>query len=206
VVTNLRLPGQYDERVFAAAGISGLQGPYQNWHRWYLPTIGRYMELDPIALHGGFNGPFGPNWYGYAEGNPLRWTDEEGLATWMCTKPLDALGGGPGKKNYTDWINNPLFHQYICTDMNGRLDLPVCGGKQSTNGEWRGPGTPSNDSYSADRCEKIPTNKCFEKCVIRKIEDPGNRGWYNLFTSNCQHWANQVERECTSECGWRSRP
>jgi hypothetical protein len=27
-VTNLRLPGQYDERLFAAAGISGMQGPY----------------------------------------------------------------------------------------------------------------------------------------------------------------------------------
>jgi hypothetical protein len=33
VVTNLRLPGQYDERLFAAAGID-LKGPYYNWNRW----------------------------------------------------------------------------------------------------------------------------------------------------------------------------
>jgi len=71
VVSNLRLPGQYDERL----SIYGVPGPYYNWQRWYLPSMGRYMELDPIALAGGFNGPFGPNWYGYAEGNPARYVD-----------------------------------------------------------------------------------------------------------------------------------
>jgi RHS repeat-associated protein len=77
-VTNLRLPGQYDERLFSAAGISGLAGPYYNWNRWYLPSVGRYLELDPIAKAGGFNGFYGPNWYGYAEGNPGRWSDPDG--------------------------------------------------------------------------------------------------------------------------------
>jgi RHS repeat-associated protein len=76
VVTNLRLPGQYDERLLASVG---LQGPYYNWNRWYLPSVGRYLELDPIAKSGGFNGFYGPNWYGYAEGNPLLWTDPRGL-------------------------------------------------------------------------------------------------------------------------------
>jgi RHS repeat-associated protein len=80
VVTNLRLPGQYDERLFAAAGISGLQGPYYNWNRWYLPSMGRYMELDPIALAGGFNEDFGPDWYGYAGNNPLTFVDLDALS------------------------------------------------------------------------------------------------------------------------------
>ncbi|HEY5959773.1 MAG TPA: RHS repeat-associated core domain-containing protein, partial [Polyangiaceae bacterium] len=79
VVTNLRLPGQYDERLL---GSLGLQGPYYNWNRWYLPSVGRYLELDPIALGGGFNGSgwHAPDWYNYAEGNPLRWTDPDGTA------------------------------------------------------------------------------------------------------------------------------
>jgi RHS repeat-associated protein len=77
LVTNLRLPGQYDERLLASVG---LQGPYYNWNRWYLPSVGRYLELDPIAKAGGFNGFYGPNWYGYAEGNPVRITDPLGLA------------------------------------------------------------------------------------------------------------------------------
>jgi RHS repeat-associated protein len=76
VVTNLRLPGQYDERLLASVG---LQGPYYNWNRWYLPSVGRYLELDPIAKAGGFNGFYGPNWYGYAEGNPLTYIDPLGL-------------------------------------------------------------------------------------------------------------------------------
>jgi RHS repeat-associated protein len=75
-VTNLRLPGQYDERLFWSVG---LQGPYYNWNRWYLPGVGRYLELDPIALGEGFNG-FGSPWYNYALSNPLRWTDVMGLA------------------------------------------------------------------------------------------------------------------------------
>ncbi len=75
VRTNLRLPGQYDERLLASIGI---QGPYYNYNRWYLPSMGRYLELDPIALRGGLNGAYAPDWYGYAEGNPLRWTDPNG--------------------------------------------------------------------------------------------------------------------------------
>jgi RHS repeat-associated protein len=77
VVTNLRLPGQYDERLL---GSVGLQGPYYNWHRWYLPGVGRYLELDPIALGGGLNGRGSPDWYNYALGNPMRYTDPSGEA------------------------------------------------------------------------------------------------------------------------------
>jgi RHS repeat-associated protein len=84
VVTNLRLPGQYDEKLLAA-GI-GIQGPYYNWNRWYLPTMGRYMELDPIAVAGGFNESYGPSWYGYAAGNPLRYADSTGLCLVACTR------------------------------------------------------------------------------------------------------------------------
>lgn len=76
VVTNLRLPGQYDERVL---GTLGLQGPYYNWNRWYLPTVGRYLELDPIAMEGGFNTWLGVDWHNYAEGNPVRSADPWGL-------------------------------------------------------------------------------------------------------------------------------
>jgi len=73
VVTNLRLPGQYDERLL---GGLGLQGPYYNWNRWYLPGVGRYLELDPVAMKGGSTRL---EWYAYAGGNPLRFIDPLGL-------------------------------------------------------------------------------------------------------------------------------
>src|SRR5512143_611620 len=66
VVTNLRLPGQYDERLLASVG---LQGPYYNWNRWYLPGIGRYAEIAPLAAIGGFNEPNRPDWYSYGAAN-----------------------------------------------------------------------------------------------------------------------------------------
>jgi len=77
VVTNLRLPGQYDERLL---GSLGLQGPYYNWNRWYLPGVGRYLELDPLALEDPPLIGQAPDWYNYAGGNPLTVIDPEGLA------------------------------------------------------------------------------------------------------------------------------
>lgn len=75
VSTNLRLPGQYDEHLLDSIG---LKGPFYNHHRWYLPSLARYMELDPVALKGGLNGRYAPDWYGYANANPVRWTDPSG--------------------------------------------------------------------------------------------------------------------------------
>ena len=78
VMTNLRLPGQYDERLLPAAGID-MQGPYYNWNRWYLPGVGRYLELDPLALNGQANGRFGSDWYNYGNSSPFRYIDLWGL-------------------------------------------------------------------------------------------------------------------------------
>ncbi len=86
-MTNLRLPGQYDERLLASLG---LQGPYYNWNRWYLPGVGRYLELDPLAVAGwptsdAVQVSYLPlPWYGYADDNPLAYADPEGLITYSA--------------------------------------------------------------------------------------------------------------------------
>jgi RHS repeat-associated protein len=103
MVTNLRLPGQYDERLFSSVGI---QGPYYNWNRWYLPAVGRYVEPDPIAASAGFNGPYGPNWYGYAEGNPLRRTDRTGMIAVADDILVAALVATTATALYAWWQNN----------------------------------------------------------------------------------------------------
>lgn len=60
---DLRFPGQiYDSQA-------GLQ---QNYFRDYDPTVGRYVESDPIGLHGGINT------YGYVGGNPINRRDPTG--------------------------------------------------------------------------------------------------------------------------------
>ena len=54
------LPGQYFD---AETGL------HQNWHRDYDPSIGRYLQSDPIGLEGGLST------YSYAYQNPLSYND-----------------------------------------------------------------------------------------------------------------------------------
>ena len=59
----LRFPGQW----FQAE-----TGFHQNWHRTYDPTLGRYLEPDPLGLVDG------PSVYGYARQSPMRYIDPTG--------------------------------------------------------------------------------------------------------------------------------
>jgi RHS repeat-associated protein len=72
VTFNLRFPGQYYD---AETGLN------YNYLRNYDPTVGRYVESDPIGLNGGSYST-----YAYANGNPVSNVDPLGL--------MGAGGGG----------------------------------------------------------------------------------------------------------------
>jgi RHS repeat-associated protein len=72
IAQDLRLPGQVSQVE------SGL---FQNWNRDYDPTLGRYIQADPIGLAGG------GNVFGYVEGNPLFWADPLGLRKVILFNP-----------------------------------------------------------------------------------------------------------------------
>jgi RHS repeat-associated protein len=61
---NIRLPGQYHDRE---------TGLYYNYHRYYDPKIGSYINQDPIGLAGGLNK------YGYVFNDPMNRIDSTGL-------------------------------------------------------------------------------------------------------------------------------
>ncbi len=65
VTNNLRFSGQNAD---AETGL------HANWFRYYDPTIGRYVQKDPIGLLSG-----DVTQYQYARGNPNAWIDPFGL-------------------------------------------------------------------------------------------------------------------------------
>ncbi|WP_300578183.1 RHS repeat-associated core domain-containing protein [Phenylobacterium sp.] len=61
---DLRLPGQWVEVALASL--------HQNWFRTYDPSLGRYIEADPLGIAAG------QNLYVYVDGDPLNRVDPEG--------------------------------------------------------------------------------------------------------------------------------
>ena len=79
---NLRFQGQqYDEET----------GLHYNRHRYYDPSQGRYLSLDPIGLAGG------DNLYAYVGGNPISRFDPVGLYSYYMQICWGfCIGGGFG--------------------------------------------------------------------------------------------------------------
>lgn len=69
---NIRFPGQYADVE------SGLN---YNYYRDYNPSVGRYLEADPIGITQGEN-----HLFGYVQNSPVRFIDPKGLST---TDPND---------------------------------------------------------------------------------------------------------------------
>ncbi|CAN0385529.1 unnamed protein product, partial [Phaeothamnion confervicola] len=69
---DLRLPGQWEQFETDL---------YQNWWRDYDPSIGRFVQPDPIGLAGG------SNIYGYGRQNPLGIVDPDGRDVIVVNRP-----------------------------------------------------------------------------------------------------------------------
>lgn len=85
VENNLRSIGQYFDRE---------TNLHYNYFRDYDPTTGRYIEADPIGLDGGLNV------YTYVGGNPLSYTDPQGL--------FEIYGNWTGS-NWSGGKNGPII-------------------------------------------------------------------------------------------------
>jgi len=179
---NNRFPGQVADAE---------SGKYYNYFRDYDSNVGRYVESDPIGLRGG------PSTFGYSGGKPISHFDSTGLATYVCTKPLQVCDQN-GRRCWKDFRGNPFFHQYSCViDQTGQI---TCGGQDRSGSALRSPGRPSSDSFLADKCEKKKDDDdCFEKCLKNEWKKP--RPDYGIpFGTDCQEYDDGVRLWCSVKC------
>lgn len=86
---NLRFPGQWFQAETEL---------HQNWMHDYNPTLGRYLQADPLGLVDG------PSVYGNALQNPQRYVDPNGLD---AAGAVMATHHQTGSGNYSYWSTHP---------------------------------------------------------------------------------------------------
>jgi len=133
-------------------------------HRWYDPSIGRFLQRDPIGILGGFN------CYAYLAANPTNGVDPDGLDRWVS------------------WG----MHTYIIvwdpvTKSWKRIDFVPAPGVTL----W-GPGTVLVGAAPGPSGTRIPSSASDDAALLDFARDLRDYySWnYNILFFNCIHFTN----------------
>lgn len=172
---NMRLPGQYFDRETKL---------HYNYFRDYDPSVGRYVESDPIGLRGGINT------YAYVGNNPSTKSDRLGLdeTIWM-PGPGRHIKDGPRNGNWCggNWSGGQV------PSLNGGRDGP------------RG-AVDSLDRCCMfhdrcyTRCDRYPEKTVHEACLIEC--DRGLVSCLRSLSSDCMNWPNPPRAGTEGESQW----
>jgi RHS repeat-associated protein len=150
------------------------------------PELGRWFSEDPLRSADGTNR------YAYVLNNPINRFDPLGLKSYMCKKPLYAMGGN-GKRSGPDVWGNPLYHQYYCVERNGVM---TCCGQDRSGNAFLSAGKASQDSFDPETCSPLDTSPCQEDCLMKKCSS--GRPSYGIGPqgTDCQEWSDNAVKDC----------
>ena len=143
---------------------------HYNYFRDYDPSIGRYVESDPIGLNGGIST------YAYVKGRPLEWRDWNGLES----IPMPSGGGAlPG------WLGDALGSAgRFCS----RIPLVLMATASNPGDSCSDDPSRKRDECKAkaekERCKKVLLD-CIELCSTAPPLGQGGRSNQGMPFFNC---------------------
>ena len=163
---------------------------YYNMYRDYDPTLGRYLEADPIGLGGG------ENVFAYSHNTPQHFIDTLGLDAYVQNTTAVF---GLHQNISVDTPTGPYRQSFGLNNGGGLLDSNSPG----ASFDDPGPGNPGEGAVYADTTS-VATGD-FERLKTTPIEDAlikaylqkqlGNTGKYNALGNSCRNYSqNQFDK------------
>jgi RHS repeat-associated protein len=172
---NLRLPGQYFDKE---------TNLYYNYFRDYDPSIGRYIQSDPIGLEGGLNT------YGYVGSNPLNFMDPEGLKNYPAPRPQYTPPVTRGQQQYASPYGRPAENR-LPQGWQPTFRVERDRHLEGELWEWAKAGSDLIKGYQKTKwSEQFPSTQLspFSGCTMICDGTPGTCGPSNPSGETCRVW------------------